>query len=89
MDYLHVYPAAFIQYHTSDVALHVNADAAHLVAPKARSRVAGNFYSSDHLNITKHPKLNGAVLVECKILHHVVSSAAIKSVQLWNGNFND
>ena len=76
MDYLHTYPHAYLRYHASDMILHVDSDAAYLVAPKARSRIAGYFLLSDHPNITKHRKLNGAILVECKTLRHVVSSAA-------------
>ena len=55
---------------------HIDSDAAYLVAPNARSRIAGYFHLSDHPNITKHPTLNGAILVECKTLRHVVSSSA-------------
>ena len=56
--------------------LHIDSNATYLVAPKARSRVAGYFHMPDHPNTTKRPKLNGAVLVECKTLRHVVSSSA-------------
>ena len=76
MDYLHTYPDAYIRYYASDMVLHVDSDAAYLVAPKARSRIAGYFHMSDHPNVSKRPKLNGAVLVECKTLRHVVSSSA-------------
>ena len=76
MDYLHTYPNAYLRYYASNMVLHVDSDAAYLVAPKARSRVAGYFHLSDHPNVTKHPKLNGAILVECKTLRHVVSSSA-------------
>ena len=76
MDYLHTYSNAYIRYYASDMILHIDSDAAYLVAPKARSRVAGYFQLTDHPNITRHPKLNGAILVECKTLRHVVSSAA-------------
>ena len=31
---------------------------------------------SDHPDKTPHPTLNGAILVECKTLQHVVASAA-------------
>ena len=58
------------------MVLHVDSDAAYLVAPKAKSRVAGYFHLSSHPNISKHPQLNGAIHVECKTLQHVVSSAA-------------
>ena len=58
------------------MVIHVDSNATYLVAPKARSRVAGYFHLSDHPNITKHPKLNSEILVECKTLRHVVSSSA-------------
>ena len=53
--------------------LHIDSDAAYLVAPKARSRVAGYFQLTDHPPTKLH---NGAILVECKTLRHVVSSSA-------------
>ena len=76
MDYLNTHPDAYVRYHASDMVLHVDSDTAYLVAPKARSRVAGYYHLSDHPNITKHSKMNGAILVECKTLRHVVSSSA-------------
>ena len=76
MDYLNTYPNAYIRYYASNMVLHVDSDAAYLVEPKAKSRIAGYFHLSDHPNITKHPKLNGAILVECKTLRHVVLSSA-------------
>ena len=78
LDYLATYPNAKIRYHASDMVLHVDSDTAYLVLPKARSRIAGYFYlSKECLNtITKSPIINGSVLVECKVLKHVVSSAA-------------
>ena len=76
MDYLHTYPDVYVRYYASDMVLYVDSDAAYLVAPKARSRVAGYFYLSGHPNVTKRPKMNGAILVECKTLRHVVSSSA-------------
>ena len=63
MDYLNTYPSAYIRYYASDMVLHIDTDAAYLVAPKARSRVAGFFHLSNHPNITKNPKLNGPILV--------------------------
>ena len=76
MDYAATYPNVYIRYHASDIVLHVDSDAVYLVAPKAKSRIAGYFHLSDHPMRTKDPRLNGAVLVECKTLKHVVASAA-------------
>ena len=76
MDYVYTYPNAFIRYYASDMVLHIDSDAAYLVAPKARSRVAGYFQMGNHPNNKTKTTLNGAIHVECKTLRHVVSSAA-------------
>ena len=49
MDYTHTYPNATIQYHASDMCLHIDSDAAYLVQTQAGSRVAGHFYLSDKI----------------------------------------
>ena len=57
--------------------LYVVSDAAYLVAPKAKSRIAGYFYCSDTTTTKSYtPPLNGPLHVECKVLQHVVMSAA-------------
>ena len=79
MDYLHTHPNAKIRYHASDMQLHIDSDAAYLVAPKAKSRIAGYFYLSDKYiegSGVPNPKLNGPIHIECQLLKHVVSSAA-------------
>jgi hypothetical protein len=73
MDYLHTHPNTKIRYHKSGMQLHIDSDAAYLVAPKAKSRVSGYFYLSDK---SSTPTLNAPVHVECALLKHVVSSAA-------------
>ena len=47
MDYAYTYPNAYIRYHASKMILHVDSDAAYLVLPKAKSRIAGYFYLAD------------------------------------------
>ena len=76
LDYANTYKNAYLRYYASDMILHVDSDAAYLVAPKSRSRIAGYYHLSDHPSKRKHPTLNSAILVECKTLRHVVSSAA-------------
>ena len=58
--------------------LHVDSDAAYLIAPGSKSRVAGYYYLSSKYSPTtlEGTPLNAAVHVECKLLKHVVSSAA-------------
>jgi hypothetical protein len=46
LNYCATHPDAVVQYHSSDMVLHTDSDAAYLVAPKARSRVAGYHYLS-------------------------------------------
>ena len=79
LDYVHTYPTATIRYKASDMCLHIDSDAAYLVAPKARSRVGGHFYLSDRILSTKTtptPTPNGPIHTECKTIKNVMSSAA-------------
>ena len=55
--------------------LTVDSDAAFLVLPKAHSRIAGYFRLLDKPSLTRHLH-NGAILIECKTIRHVVTSAA-------------
>ena len=74
LDYAATYPNAFIRYHASDMVLHVDSDAAYLVMPKARSRIAGYYQLLNYP--TKQGDLNGPLHIECKTLRNVVASAA-------------
>ena len=74
MDYLHTHPDAVVQLHASDMILYIESDAAYLVLPKSRSRVARIFYLSNAT--VRRPPLNGAIQVICKTLHNAVSFAA-------------
>ena len=74
LDYAATYPNVAIRFRASDMILHIHSDAAYLVMPKARSRIAGYYYF-DNVN-NKLPLLNGALLIECKTLRRVVCSAA-------------
>ena len=61
--------------------LFIDSDAAYLVAPQAKSRIAGYYYLGKkiHPNLlssTTTTKPNAPLHVECKTLKHVVSSAA-------------
>ena len=74
LDYCATYPNVKLRFHASDMILNIDSDAAYLVAPGARSRVAGCF----QLNSAKrsNPNVNAAILVECKTLRHGVASSA-------------
>ena len=76
LDYVATYPDVFVRYYASDMVLMLDSDAAYLVLPNAKSRIARYFYLSDHPSKTTTPSLNGAIMVVCKALKNVVSSAA-------------
>ena len=79
LDYAATYPGAKIRYHASDMILYTSSDAAYLVLPNAKSRVAGHYYLSnrttDHVSKTP-PPLNGPILTECSRIKKTVGSAA-------------
>ena len=59
--------------------LHVDSDAAYLILQGAKSRIAGYFFLTDKTPpppMIPNPRLNGPILVECKLLRHVVASSA-------------
>ena len=58
MDYVYTNPDVYIRFYASDMILNIDSDAAYLVAPKSRSRVAGYFYLSNKSTNTDSPKLN-------------------------------
>ena len=81
LNYIYNHEFVPFRYKSSDICLHVDSDAAYLVAPGAKSRIAGYYYLSykykpteDTINPT--PTLNAPAHVECRLLKHVVSSSA-------------
>ena len=67
-----------IRYYASDMILYIDTDAAYLVLPGAKSRIAGCYFLAQHppAHGIPQPVLNGVIHVECKALKHVISSAA-------------
>ena len=78
LDFVATNPNTKIRYKASDMQLWIDSDAAYLVAPNARSRTAGYFYLSEQpvSPLEQNPPFNVPILVECKLLHFVQSSAA-------------
>jgi hypothetical protein len=78
LDYAATHPNATIRYTASDMILMTDTDAAYLVLPSARSRIAGHYYYTNKMNdySTGTPTPNGPILTECKTLRSVVSSSA-------------
>ena len=76
LDYVSWHPSATLRYHACDMILHVDSDAAYLVLPRARSRLAGHFFLSSNPTLTRTVHPNAPILTECKTIRHVVSSAA-------------
>ena len=57
------------------MVLHVDFDVSYLVAPGAKSRVAGFYYFKEVPDNSILPQLNNPIHVEYKYLRHIVSSA--------------
>ena len=72
LDYLYTNPNARLRFMKSDMQLHVDSDAAYLIAPKAKSRAAGYYHLSN--KDTNNIKMNAPIHVECILLKHVVTS---------------
>ena len=72
VEYVVTHPDATIRYRASNMVMNVDSDAAYLVLPKAKSRIAGYCYFSE-ANGTKY---NAPFLLLCKTLKHVVTSTA-------------
>ena len=54
MDYVATYPDTYIRFYASDMILNIDSDAAYLVAPKSRSRVAGYFHLASIPKVQEH-----------------------------------
>ena len=76
LHYVATYPDVILRYYASDMILKVDSDAAYLVLPKARSRIAGYFLLENRPLQLKNTRPNGPILIECKTLRRVVTSAA-------------
>jgi hypothetical protein len=75
LNYCNTHPETKIRYHASDMNLHIHSDASYLSENEAKSRVGGLFYMGSN-NKTDKKLTNGAILIVCKVLKHVMSSAA-------------
>jgi hypothetical protein len=75
LNYCNTHPDTKIQYHASDMILHIHCDASHLSENESKSRAGGFFYMG---NTTKNDKklTNRAISIVSKVLKHVMSSAA-------------
>ena len=76
LDYANTHQDVFLRFHASDMQLHVDTDAAYLVLPKAKSRIAGYFRLLHHTDSPNFTTDNGAIFILCNTLRSVVSSAA-------------
>ena len=75
LDYANTHQDTSLRFYASKMQLTVDSDAAFLVLPKARSRLAGYFRLLDP-PLNRKYKHNGAILIECRAIRNVVTSAA-------------
>jgi hypothetical protein len=78
LDYLATQKDATIQYHASDMILHIHNDASYLSVSNAQSRLGGLFFIGN--KSPKQEKLNGSILNVTAIIKNVVASAAESEV---------
>jgi hypothetical protein len=74
LDYLATHPDATIQYHASDVILHIHSDASYLSVFNARSRLGGLFFLGN--KSPEQETLNRSILNIAAVIKNVVASAA-------------
>ena len=80
LNYAATHPDAKIWYIASEMHLWIHSDTSYLTIPKARSRAGGFFFLSKKTNIPINPSQqsppnNGAILIICKIIDTIMSSA--------------
>ena len=70
LDYLAMYPNPKLRFYVGNMQLHIESDAAYLVLPGAKSRVAGYFYLHSEPNANKcyRKGYNAPIHVECATL---------------------
>ena len=76
LDYAATHPQVHMRCCATNMIQWIDSDAAHLVMPKARSRIAGNIQLNNDPMRVPYPTINGAIFVECETLKHAVSSTA-------------
>lgn len=78
LDYAATHPDAKLRFRASDMVLHIDTDAAFLVQPKAKSRIAGYYFMGSSIirNGIPETELNAPILVQVKTIRYTVGSAA-------------
>jgi hypothetical protein len=85
LNYCATHPDAVVPYYASDMVLYIESDASYLSETKARSRAAGyHYHLSNHpphpdqppAPTDPSPPMNGAIVVPCKVMREVLSSAS-------------
>jgi hypothetical protein len=83
LNYCATYPDAVVRYYSSDMILWIESDALYLSETKARPRAASYHYLSNKppnpnqppAPTNPSPPMNGAIIVPCKVMREVLSSA--------------
>ena len=58
------------------MVLHIDSDTTYLILPNTKSRIARYYFLSNYPKKTILLILNRAILIEYKVLYHIVSSLA-------------
>ena len=76
VDYVNTHQDTSLRFQASKMKLTVGSNKAFLVLSKARSRITGYFRLLDPLTATRKYKHNGTILIKCRAIRRVVTSAA-------------
>ena len=75
MNYLHDHSDGGLRFHASNIILQLEVDAAYLVLPKARSRVAAWFVLGNDPTTHPHPMDDSPIHIMYTTIKNVMSSA--------------
>ena len=76
LNYVATYLHVNLIFHASGMVLQVDSDKSQWLLTKARSHITGYFRLDKNSKNTQQQHPNGVVLIECKILSNMASSAA-------------
>jgi hypothetical protein len=86
LNYCVMYPDSTIQYHVSDMVLHISIDDSYLSEAGAHIRTGGDFYLGQKDG--QQQMINCQLLVLSRIMKHIMSSAAEVEVEVEVGSIS-
>jgi hypothetical protein len=76
LDYLVTHPSAKGRFHTQSIILNIHSNASYLSEPRAKSKLAGYFFSGNTPRKDENIQMNSNIFISCDSLRIVACSAA-------------